>query len=144
MLFNSLGFCAFFVVVTTLYYALPWSARWKMLLVASCYFYMSFVPVYILILLVTILIDYFMGILIADAEGPRRKLYLVISIVSTCAVLFVFKYYNFFAHTSQDVAHIFGFTPNTRSAASSFPSACHSTPSFAGRPWPSLSSSRRS
>jgi len=112
MLFNSLGFCAFFIVVTTLYYALPWSGRWKMLLVASCYFYMSFVPAYILILLVTILIDYTLGILIADAEGHRRKVYLVVSILSTCAVLFVFKYYNFFMKTSTDIGHLLGFQPN--------------------------------
>jgi len=112
MLFNSLGFCAFFLIVTSLYYALPWSARWKMLLVASCYFYMAFVPVYILILLVTILIDYWMGILIADAQGGRRKLYLIVSIVSTCAVLFIFKYYNFFASTSQRVTHLLGYSAN--------------------------------
>jgi D-alanyl-lipoteichoic acid acyltransferase DltB (MBOAT superfamily) len=112
MLFNSLSFCAFFIIVSGLYYALPWSARWKMLLGASCYFYMCFVPAYILILLVTIIIDYAMGILIADAEGARRKLYLVISIISTCAVLFVFKYYNFFIVTSGRVAHVFGFTPD--------------------------------
>lgn len=112
MLFNSLGFVAFFIVVTCLYYALPWAGRWKMLLIASCYFYMAFVPVYILILLVTILIDYFMGILIADAKGPRRKTYLIISIVSTCAVLFVFKYYNFFMSTSDRVSHLLGFSPN--------------------------------
>ena len=49
MLFNSLQFCAFFVIVTTAYYLLPWRRRWQMLLAASCFFYMSFVPVYILI-----------------------------------------------------------------------------------------------
>jgi alginate O-acetyltransferase complex protein AlgI len=112
MLFTSLDFCAFFVIVTSLYFALPWSARWKMLLVASCYFYMSFVPVYILILLSTILIDYTMGILIAQAQGPRRRLYLLLSILSTCAVLFVFKYYNFFVLSGERVAGFLGFAPN--------------------------------
>lgn len=112
MLFNSLGFCAFFILVTSLYYTLPWSARWKMLLVASCYFYMSFVPAYILILLVTILIDYAMGILIAAAHGRRRTLYLLISILSTCAVLFIFKYYNFFAFSTRHFGRLFGLTPD--------------------------------
>ena len=112
MLFNSLNFVIFFICVTSLYYMLPGPARWKMLLVASCYFYMAFVPAYILILLVTILIDYVMGILIADAEGRRRKAYLVISIISTCAVLFVFKYYNFFITTSSRVGHLLGFHPD--------------------------------
>jgi D-alanyl-lipoteichoic acid acyltransferase DltB (MBOAT superfamily) len=112
MIFTSLSFCVFFIVVTTLYYALPWHARWKMLLVASCYFYMFFYPPYILILLVTIIIDYTMGILIAGAEGHRRKVFLIISILSTCAVLFCFKYYNFFVQSVERAAAVFGFNPD--------------------------------
>jgi len=112
MLFTSLDFCAFFIIVTSLYYALPWSARWKMLLVASCYFYMSFVPAYILILLVTIVIDYTMGILIEGSQGTKRRLYLCSSILSTCAVLFVFKYYNFFVLSGERVAGLLGFAPD--------------------------------
>jgi alginate O-acetyltransferase complex protein AlgI len=112
MLFTSLSFCLFFLVVTTLYYALPWQARWKMLLVASCYFYMAFYPPYILILLVTIIVDFTMGILIARSSGRRRTAYLIISIVSTCAVLFFFKYYNFFIHTAERIANLLGFNPD--------------------------------
>ena len=58
MLFNSLPFMIFFPVVTLVYYLLPYRWRWGWLLAASCFFYMWFKPVYILILLVTILIDY--------------------------------------------------------------------------------------
>jgi alginate O-acetyltransferase complex protein AlgI len=112
MLFTSLGFCVFFIVVTALYYALPWQARWKMLLVASCYFYMAFYPPYILILLVTIIVDFTMGILIARSLGRRRTVYLVISILSTCAVLFFFKYYNFFVQSTERVATLLGFNPD--------------------------------
>jgi len=64
MLFNSINFIYFFVIVTTLYYALPHKWRWLALLIASCIFYMYFIPVYILILFVTIIIDYCAGILI--------------------------------------------------------------------------------
>lgn len=67
-----------------------------MLLVASCIFYMAFIPVYILILALTIVIDYGAGILIERSEGVRRKQYLIVSIISTCLVLFIFKYFNFF------------------------------------------------
>ncbi len=66
-----------------------------MLLTASCYFYMVFVPVYILILGGTIVIDYFAGILLEDTEGRRRKFYLVASLVANIGVLAIFKYYNF-------------------------------------------------
>jgi len=67
-----------------------------MLLIASCVFYMFFVPKYILILFLTILVDYAAGIYIERTIGKRRKLWLVGSIVTTCLILFFFKYYNFF------------------------------------------------
>ncbi len=88
MLFNSVEFLFFFIIVTTLYFALPHKYRWVLLLIASCTFYMSFVPIYILILFVTIVIDYFAGIWIENSQGKQRKWYLIGSIVSTCLVLF--------------------------------------------------------
>ncbi|MBL4679019.1 MAG: MBOAT family protein [Mucilaginibacter sp.] len=96
MIFNSFEFLFFFPIVTTLYFILPFKFRWILLLTASCIFYMFFVPVYILILLVTILIDYFAAIYIAKSTGRKKKIYLAASIISTCLVLFVFKYFNFF------------------------------------------------
>ena len=96
MLFNSLQFMLFFPIVTILYFLLPHKFRWGMLLAASCLFYMAFVPVYILILAVTIVIDYFAGMWIEDSQGKRRKMWLIVSIISTCHVLCVFKYFNFF------------------------------------------------
>lgn len=110
MLFNSVSFCMFFIVVTGLYFLLPWKLRWKMLLIASCVFYMSFLPVYILILFTTILIDYTMAIKIAQVEGAKRKTYLLLSILSTCFVLFAFKYYNFFASTASSLTHALGLS----------------------------------
>jgi D-alanyl-lipoteichoic acid acyltransferase DltB (MBOAT superfamily) len=116
MLFNSLHFCLFFVVTTSLYFLLPWRQRWKMLLAASCLFYMAFVPAYIVVLFTTILIDYWMGIRIAESNGVRRRLYLLISVVATCLVLFVFKYYNFFALSVRQLQALLG-------GAASFPLA---------------------
>jgi alginate O-acetyltransferase complex protein AlgI len=95
MLFNSIHFFIFFVIVTSIYFALPYSKRWFLLLVSSCYFYMAFVPIYILILGFTIVIDYFAGIYIENAEGKNRKKYLIISLIANIGVLAVFKYYNF-------------------------------------------------
>ena len=97
MLFNSLDFLVFFPVVVVLYYLLPHRVRWLMLLVASCLFYMAFIPAYILILGFTIVIDYFAGLWIASAEGQRRKWYLWLSLAANVGILAVFKYYNFFA-----------------------------------------------
>ncbi|MFN2377917.1 MAG: MBOAT family protein [Candidatus Binatia bacterium] len=95
MLFNSIDFLIFFPLVTTLYYLTPYAWRWLPLLAASCWFYMTFVPVYILILFFTIAVDYVAGIAIEDSQGPRRKFFLVASILANVGVLAFFKYFNF-------------------------------------------------
>ena len=110
MLFNSLQFAIFFPVVTLLYFALPHRWRGSMLLGASCLFYMAFVPAYIGILAITILIDYVAGIRIEATTGTRRRLWLVLSIASTCAVLFVFKYFDFFNDTIALAARAMGMS----------------------------------
>ncbi len=95
MLFNSLEFLLFFPIVTAVYFFLPQRVRAGFLLLASCVFYMSFVPAYILILAFTIFVDYFAGMLIEGAEGRERKCFLVASIFANVGVLALFKYYNF-------------------------------------------------
>ena|SRR5579859_5647910 len=105
MLFNSFQFLIFFPLVTIIYFLLPHKYRWFQLLVASCIFYMVFIPVYILILFLTICIDYVAGIAIENAVGRRRKFLLAISIVTNVGILAVFKYYNFFAENLNEVFH---------------------------------------
>jgi alginate O-acetyltransferase complex protein AlgI len=95
VLFNSIQFLLFFPLVTAAYFAAPQRWRWPLLLIASCYFYMAFIPVYIFILLITILIDYFAALFIEASAGHRRRVGLTVSIVATCLVLFFFKYYDF-------------------------------------------------
>jgi D-alanyl-lipoteichoic acid acyltransferase DltB (MBOAT superfamily) len=97
MVFNSIEFLIFLPIVVLLFYVLPQKLRWLMLLAASCLFYMWFVPKYILILLVTIVIDYSAGILMERfADQPKKKkAFMVISIVSTLTVLVIFKYLGF-------------------------------------------------
>ena len=107
MLFNSFSFLIFFPTVTILYFLIPHAYRWFFLLVASCIFYMAFIPIYILVLGLTIAIDYTAALLIERSKGKRRKLYLIISIVSTCTVLFIFKYFNFFNANLAHVARFF-------------------------------------
>ena len=96
MSFNSIIFLIFFGIVCVLYYLIPKSWRWVLLLIASCYFYMAFIPAYILILFYLIAIDYVMGRVIEQAEGKRRKWFLIISIIANVGTLFFFKYFNFF------------------------------------------------
>jgi D-alanyl-lipoteichoic acid acyltransferase DltB (MBOAT superfamily) len=107
MLFNSFSFLVFFPTVTLFYFLIPHRYRWFFLLTASCVFYMAFIPIYILVLALTIAIDYTAGLLIEKTEGRRKKVFLVISILSTCGVLFVFKYFNFFNSNLARIAQFF-------------------------------------
>src|SRR5438552_673358 len=109
MTFNSFAFFVFFPTVTVLYFALSHRWRWLLLLVASCAFYMFFIPKYILILGFTIVVDYVAGILIEQAEGGRRKLFLVCSIAANVGVLGFFKYFNFLNDNTAALARLIGW-----------------------------------
>ncbi len=96
MVFNSVHFILYFIITTVIYYVLPHKYRWAFLLAISCYFYMVFKPVYILILAGTIVVDYFAGIFIEKAVTQKtKKQYLIASIIANVGCLAVFKYFNF-------------------------------------------------
>jgi alginate O-acetyltransferase complex protein AlgI len=109
MLFNSLHFLVFFIVVTTTYFAIPHKFRWFLLLAASCYFYMAFVPIYILILGFTIVIDYFAGIFLEKTQGGKKKWFLIASLFANIGVLAIFKYYNFLNDNLTSLLHVIGW-----------------------------------
>ena len=109
MLFNSGQFLIFFPVVTALYFLLPHRFRWMMLLAASCYFYMAFRPIYILILAFTILVDFGAGIWIEDAPPDRRRLFLIASCIANIGVLAFFKYFNFLNGNAFALASAMGW-----------------------------------
>ncbi|HVX56575.1 MAG TPA: hypothetical protein VHA37_02480, partial [Candidatus Saccharimonadales bacterium] len=109
MLFNSLQFAVFFPAVCALYFLLPQRRRTLLLLVASCGFYMAFIPAYIAILAVTIGIDYSAGLGLERTQGRTRRLLLAASIAGTCGVLFLFKYYNFFTASLASTASLIGW-----------------------------------
>ncbi|HKC69465.1 MAG TPA: MBOAT family protein, partial [Bacteroidia bacterium] len=106
MLFNSFEFIIFFIVVTTLYFVLPNKIRWLMLLLASCVFYMFFIPKYILILFLTIIIDYIAGI-VMEKYPNNKKSFLILSLVVNIGILFFFKYFNFFIDNVNSISTFF-------------------------------------
>ncbi|KAA0231882.1 MBOAT family protein [candidate division KSB1 bacterium] len=96
MLFNSIQYILFLPTVVILYFALPQRYRWTLLLAASCYFYMCWKVEYIFLLAGSIMIDYYVAICMDRTEiKSRRRIYLLISLVSNVGILFTFKYFNF-------------------------------------------------
>jgi D-alanyl-lipoteichoic acid acyltransferase DltB (MBOAT superfamily) len=71
---------------------------------------MYFIPIYILILAGTIVVDYFAGILIENNQGKKRRFYLIVSLFANIMVLAVFKYYNFFIENIETLLSALGST----------------------------------
>jgi D-alanyl-lipoteichoic acid acyltransferase DltB (MBOAT superfamily) len=109
MTFVSLQFLVFFMVITLWFFRLNnQKGRVWLLLIGSCYFYMSFIQEYILILGGTIVIDYLAGMQIERSEGRARKFWLVLSIIANIGTLAIFKYYNFFIDNIHTGLLLFG------------------------------------
>src|SRR5262245_1950218 len=96
MSFISLSFLFFFPIVTVGYFTLPHKFRWAWLLLASCMFYMAFIPAYILVLFALIVIDYTIALYMEKAREPVRFYLLWVSVAALVSALFFFKYFNFF------------------------------------------------
>ncbi len=94
MVFSSLTFWFIYLpVVLISYYVTPKKARNIVLFVVSLAFYGWGEPVYILLMLATILINYIAGFLINKArDKERKKLWLILSVVLNLSFLVFFKY----------------------------------------------------
>jgi alginate O-acetyltransferase complex protein AlgI len=96
MVFNSWAFVPFFILSLAVYYSLRnWRLQKASLLGASYLFYGFFHPPYILILVVSTLIDFNLSKWIARSEGRRRKLLFIASLISNLGMLAYFKYAEF-------------------------------------------------
>lgn len=91
MLFNSLKYALFLPVVVLLFWASPQRLRIPILLIASYVFYMSWRPVFVILILALTLINYFLGKAIWRSKN-RKKQWLAFSIAVNLSTLAWFKY----------------------------------------------------
>ena len=98
MVFNSLHFVWFFLVVYALYRPLPHRGQNRLLLVASYYFYAAWDYRFVALLAASTLVDYTCGIVLGRlTDQRRRRLVLGLSLGFNLAMLGFFTYVNFFA-----------------------------------------------
>ncbi len=103
MLFNSLTFVVFFVVVVTAYWSIhSWTARKNLLVTASYIFYGAWNPPFAALLFSTTAMDFWLGRQIAKAKDqPSRRAWLVGSVCMNLSMLGFFKYGNFLLENFQ-------------------------------------------
>jgi alginate O-acetyltransferase complex protein AlgI len=97
MLFNSVAFLSFFILVCFCYYIFPLRFRNFILLLSIYIFYASWEINFTLLLLFVTGISYFTAHKIEQAHKPSlAKIYLCSCFICILGLLFFFKYFNFF------------------------------------------------
>ncbi|MCF0229241.1 MAG: MBOAT family protein [Parasporobacterium sp.] len=100
MIFSSTFFlCVFLPVTLILYYAVPWKFKNFLLLLASLIFYAWGEPVYVFLMMFSIVFNYIAGIQLGDLKKQRRfktrKSVFLFTLIVNIAMLCFFKYYGF-------------------------------------------------
>jgi len=102
VIFHSLDFVVFFLLVTALYWRLPQRGQ-NILLLAASYFFYGYVHPWFLILIATSTVIDYCAARGMEAWPAHRMRFLLMSIVSNFGMLGFFKYFNFFAENVGQV-----------------------------------------
>lgn len=109
MNFNSIEFLIFYPIVLLLNYVVPLKYRWIMLLGFSYYFYMSWNPSLIFLIMFTTVVSWVCSLIIEKTDKQAvKKLCITITLLICLGVLFFFKYYNFLANSFSALLTLFG------------------------------------
>jgi len=117
MLFNSLSFVVFLVIVLALYYSklFNWTNKKRMLLFASYVFYGMWNPPLIILLWISTVVDWIAGNKLSTEENQRkRKLWLLLSLFVNLGFLAFFKYRDFMLDNFTMVVNSYGYGYQTQ------------------------------
>jgi len=113
MLFNSVVFLGFIIVVFVVYPQLRLRGQNVFLLIASYVFYGYWDWRFAFLLLTPTVVDYWVGQRIYASDNPgRRKLLLLVSLAVNLVILGFFKYFNFFVDSLASMLAAIGFEPH--------------------------------
>ena len=102
MLFSSITFIYYFLPILLLvYFLVPKKYKNLVLLIFSLIFYFLGEPKYIVILILSCLLNYFFGKKVSTDKN--KKLWLIISIIYNVGQLLIFKYTDFFIENINNV-----------------------------------------
>ena len=117
MLFNSLSFVVFLVIVLLLYYSkiFSWTNKKRMLLLASYVFYGLWNPPLVILLWISTIVDWSAGKKLMIVEGKRqRKLWLLLSLFVNLGFLAFFKYGDFLLENFTAIMNAIGIDYQAR------------------------------
>lgn len=109
MLFNSYSFMIFFPIVLAIYFVIPKKARYMWLLLASYYFYMGWNVKYAALIAFSTVITYICGLFLGKTRHKKWVIGGCLGI--NLAILFFFKYFDFFMGSVNQVLAKVGVSP---------------------------------
>ena len=111
MIFTESRFLIFFLIAFSVYWALPRNRPRKVwLLVLSYIFYASWDWRFLWLILLSTVVDYFVGTALEKTESTRPRKWLVaLSLLVNLGFLWWFKYFNFFVDAGEGLFQLFGF-----------------------------------
>jgi alginate O-acetyltransferase complex protein AlgI len=92
MLFSSMEYILFLLVVAVLWYTVPVRLRWLWLLACSTFFYFKLLPGYIILFFALIILNYYLAIAIERSEF-KKNLVFILAICTNVSLLAFFKYF---------------------------------------------------
>ena len=110
VLFNSLTFVVFFLLVIALHHApLSWKIRKTNLLIASYLFYAAWNPPFVLLLWLSTVVDWVVANkLHVETRQARRRMLLLVSVIVNLGMLGYFKYGGFLLENFQALMELAG------------------------------------
>lgn len=106
MVFSSVIFLFCFLPIFLLCYFLPKKRKTRniVLLLFSLLFYSYGEPIYVLLMIMSIIVNYYIALLMDKSKN--KKIYLVIDIIFNLGLLFLFKYFDFFINDINNVFNL--------------------------------------
>lgn len=107
MVFSTPVFLFLFLPLTLLiYYVSPKKGKNLIILLSGLLFYSWGEPIYVVVMLISTMIDYFAGLIMNKYEGQKtpRTICLIVSLVMNLGLLGVFKYSDFIAENINAIA----------------------------------------
>ncbi len=117
MLFTELRFLPFFVLAFAVHWLLrreSWRRAW--LLVCSYAFYAAWEPRFLLLIIASTLVDWYVGLRLVR-PGARKRAWLGLSLVVNLGMLGTFKYADFFLDSTVEFLRLAGFEPHVGTLA---------------------------
>ncbi|MBC3888688.1 MBOAT family protein [Acetobacterium paludosum] len=107
MVFSSILFLFTFLPISLgLYYIVPKQIKNAVLLLASLIFYAWGEPVYVYLMIFTIIFDYSIGMIMDNKSANIRKRLFFLTLIVNLGVLFFFKYWGFLLDTINQIFNL--------------------------------------